>query len=321
MNDPSFQPIQRSLLDEMGLTEKEWARRRAWLAFTEEDVERLRELNKFASSYADLVIEELYNHFLSFEETKAFFRDPQTLQRVKSLQKAYFKGLTEGDYGLDYVAGRVNIGSVHARIGLEVKWYMGAYTFYMRTVGERIFRQFKNDLDKALSYYFSLKKLAYLDMILAIETIIFLREQTIRQQQEAIRELSTPVLQLREGLLILPIIGLIDTQRARQLTQGLLGAIRATRARVVILDITGVPAVDSKVANHLIQTVDASRLMGAIVIVTGLSGDVAQALVTIGVDLSRIRTVGDLQGGMEEAERILGYRVVRDENPARGTVR
>jgi rsbT co-antagonist protein RsbR len=139
------------------------------------------------------------------------------------------------------------------------------------------------------------------------------RERVIRQHQEAIRELSTPVLQVRERLLILPIIGVIDAQRARQLTEQLLRAIRNNRARVVVIDITGVPAVDANVANHLLKTVDATRLMGANVIVTGLSSEIALTLVTIGVDLTKINAVGDLQGGLEEAERVLGYKVIRDE--------
>jgi rsbT co-antagonist protein RsbR len=140
------------------------------------------------------------------------------------------------------------------------------------------------------------------------------RERVIRQQQDAIRELSTPVLQVRERLLILPIIGILDTQRAQQLTEQLLRGIRAHRAKVVVVDITGVPDIDQAVANHLVQTVDASRLMGAGVIVTGLSAEIAQTLVTIGVDLSKISTVGDLQGGIEEAERMLGYRVIHADD-------
>src|SRR5213596_2166941 len=136
------------------------------------------------------------------------------------------------------------------------------------------------------------------------------RERIIRQQQEAIRELSTPVLQVRDRLLILPIIGLIDPQRARQLTEQLLRGIRAHRAKVVVIDITGVAAMDSNVANHLVQTVEASRLLGANVIVTGLSPEIAQTLVNIGVELTKMATVGDLQGGIEEAERLLGYKVV-----------
>jgi rsbT co-antagonist protein RsbR len=136
------------------------------------------------------------------------------------------------------------------------------------------------------------------------------RERVIREQQEAIRELSTPVLPVRERLLILPIIGVIDPLRARQLTEQLLRGIRLNRAKVVVMDITGVPTIDTKVANHLVQTVEAARLLGATVIVTGLSSEIAQTLVNIGVDLGKMNTVGDLQGGIEEAERLLGYKVV-----------
>ncbi len=142
------------------------------------------------------------------------------------------------------------------------------------------------------------------------------RERIIREQQEAIRELSTPVLQVRERLLILPIIGVIDPQRARQLTEQLLRGIRTNRAKVVVIDITGVAAMDATVANHLVQTVEASRLLGATVIVTGLSPEIAQTLVTIGVDLGKMTTVGDLQGGIEEAERLLGYKVMQFSSDA-----
>jgi rsbT co-antagonist protein RsbR len=135
------------------------------------------------------------------------------------------------------------------------------------------------------------------------------RERVIREQQEAIRVLSTPVLPVRERLLILPVIGTVDPLRARQLTEQLLRGIRTNRARVVVMDITGVPAMDQTVANHLVLTVEASRLLGATVIVTGLSPELAQTLVNIGVDLSKMNTVGDLQGGIEEAERLLGYKV------------
>jgi rsbT co-antagonist protein RsbR len=144
------------------------------------------------------------------------------------------------------------------------------------------------------------------------------RERVIREQQESIRELSTPVLQVRERLLILPIIGVLDSDRARQLTEQLLSAIQKHRAKVVVVDITGVATIDLSVANHLFHTVEASRLMGASVIVTGLSSKIAQTLVDLDVDLSMIRTVGDLQGGLEEAERVMGYRSAGGDAPFEG---
>ena len=150
------------------------------------------------------------------------------------------------------------------------------------------------------------------------------RERVIRQQQEAIRELSTPVLQVRERLLILPIIGVLDSQRARQLTEQLLRGIRANRAKVVVIDITGVPTIDSTVANHLVQTVEASRLMGASVIITGLSSEIAQTLVTIGVDLSQDqrgrRPAGRHRGG-RAAARLRGLARRRDRRRPRSAER
>jgi rsbT co-antagonist protein RsbR len=132
------------------------------------------------------------------------------------------------------------------------------------------------------------------------------RERIIREQQESIRELSTPVLQVRDRLLILPIIGVLDSARARQLTEQLLAAIRDNRARVVVIDVTGVGTIDLTVANNLVQAVEASRLMGASAILTGVSSRIAQTLVDLGVDLGAMQTVGDLQGGLEQAERLIG---------------
>ena len=302
---------------DMEIDEQEVARRKEFLQFSDEDARALRELGSVGQAYATPVIEEFYRHILTFEETKAFFRDPKLLDRVKRQQKDYFLRLTEGDYGREYVADRLRIGTVHERIGLAPKWYLGMYAFYLRAVASRLLDAFSSEPRKALSAFLTLIKLVFLDIGLAVDTYIYARERTMRNQQEAIRELSTPVLQIRSRLLLLPIIGVIDTHRARLITDGLLRAIRANRAKMVVMDVTGVATIDSKVANHLIQTVTAAGLMGARVIVTGLSSDVAQALVALGIDLSKLNTVGDLQGGIEEAERLLGYRVVRPEDEAR----
>ena len=98
---------------------------------------------------------------------------------------------------------------------------------------------------------------------------------------------------------------MLDQPRARQLTEQRLGAIQRQRAKVVVIDITGVATVDVAVANHLVQTVEAARLMGASAIITGVSSKIAQTLVDLGVDLGMMKTVGDLQGGLEEADRMM----------------
>ncbi|MBI3795754.1 MAG: STAS domain-containing protein [Deltaproteobacteria bacterium] len=309
MADPRQPRTTLALMREMGLTEEVVARRKAFLEFGAEDVERLRGLHDLAAQYADGVIEDFYSHLLSFEETQKFFTDPAILARVKAAQKQYFLELTQGQYDAPYVEDRLRIGVAHERINLPIELYLGAYNFYLRTVMLRLVEGYKNNPEQSTATLGSLLKLVFLDMGLATETYLFRRERTIREQQEAIREISTPVLPLRERLLLLPIIGAIDPPRAQQITTQLLQSIRAHRAKVVVMDITGVPTVDSAIANHLIQTVQAARLMGATVIVSGLSPEVAHALVRIGVDLSAVNTVGTLQDGIEAAEQLLGYIV------------
>jgi rsbT co-antagonist protein RsbR len=194
--------------------------------------------------------------------------------------------------------------------GVETHEVIGIVLLLRDLLARFLFEKYQSDfalLDRILDAY---EPAANRIAITVAVGFVQERERVIREQQEAIRVLSTPVLQVRERLLILPIIGMIDPQRARQLTEQLLRAIRSNRAKVVVIDITGVPVMDSTVANHLVQTVEATRLLGAKVIITGLSPEIAQTLVTIGVDLGKMNTVGDLQGGIEEAEQLLGFKVI-----------
>ncbi len=194
--------------------------------------------------------------------------------------------------------------------GVETHEVVGIVLLLRDVLARSLFAKYRRDFDQLNSILDAYEPAANRIAITVSVGFVQERERVIRQQQEAIRELSTPVLPVRERLLILPIIGIIDPQRARQLTEQLLRGIRVNRAKVVVMDITGVPAMDATVANHLVQTVEAARLLGAIVIVTGLAPEIAQTLVNIGVDLSKIITVGDMQGGIEEAERLLGYKVM-----------
>lgn len=197
--------------------------------------------------------------------------------------------------------------------GVETHEVLGIVLLLRDVLARSLFKKYQGDLELLNSVLDAYEPAANRIANTVGVSFVQERERIIRAQQEAIRELSTPVLQVRERLLILPIIGVIDSQRARQLTEQLLRGIRTNRAKVVVVDITGVPTIDSTVANHLVQTVEASRLMGASVIITGLSSEIAQTLVTIGVDLSKMNAVGDLQGGIEEAERLLGYKVILTE--------
>ncbi len=196
--------------------------------------------------------------------------------------------------------------------GVQTNEVVGIVLLLRDVLARSLFARYHTDFEKLNRILDAYEPAANRIAITVAVGFVQERERTIREQQEALRELSTPVLQVRERLLILPIIGAIDPQRAHQLMEQLLHGIRIHRARVVVIDVTGVAAMDSNVANHLVLAVEASRLLGAAVILTGLSPE-AQTLVNIGVDLTKMNTAGDLQGGIEEAERLLGYRSVAFE--------
>lgn len=133
------------------------------------------------------------------------------------------------------------------------------------------------------------------------------QQQIIEAQRQALQELSTPIIPLLDGIIILPLIGSIDTARARDIMRSLLKGIADYRAKIVILDITGVPVVDSGVANHLNKTIHAARLKGTHTIITGVSDAVAETIVDLGIDWGGIETLRDLQNGLITALGRLGF--------------
>jgi rsbT co-antagonist protein RsbR len=206
-------------------------------------------------------------------------------------------------------------GETYAKMGVGFAAWVQLLRIYKDIAMPYLVKELGKEQAKLVEATSGMHELLYIAIEVIGEAYLSAKESVIRNQEESIRELSTPVLCLRDRLLILPLIGIVDTQRARQVTEAMLRSIRDRRAKAVVMDITGVAMVDSKVANHLIQSVEAARLMGATVIITGLSPEIAQTLVALGAELPNVATFGDLQGGMEEAERLLGIQVIQRPKP------
>lgn len=126
---------------------------------------------------------------------------------------------------------------------------------------------------------------------------------TVRAQSAALLELSTPVLQVLDDVLVVPLIGTIDTHRSAQLVEQLLEGVARYQAATVIVDITGVPVVDTEVASHLLRTIRAARMLGAECVLTGVSAEIAQTVVKAGIDTGELTTVGSLRAGLRHAMR------------------
>ena len=140
------------------------------------------------------------------------------------------------------------------------------------------------------------------------------REETIRAQQDELKQTSTPITSIWDGVLTLPIIGTLDSQRTLVIMERLLTKIESERARAVVMDVTGVQTVDSQVAQHLIQMTRAVRLMGASAILTGIRPDIARALTSLNIELTDVTTRATLSDGLKEAFRLMNIEV--REKPA-----
>jgi rsbT co-antagonist protein RsbR len=176
-------------------------------------------------------------------------------------------------------------------------------------IHEKLRDHFKGNEAEAAKALDSIRKIIFFDMALAIDTYIAAYLETMTRHQAAIRELSTPVIKVHDRILLLPIVGTVDTQRANQIMETVLVQVVEQQAKVIIIDIAGVAVVDTKVANHILQTTAAVQLLGARSILTGISASVARTVIQLGVEITRIDTRSKLSEGIELALSIVGKKI------------
>ncbi|HXX67335.1 MAG TPA: protoglobin domain-containing protein [Polyangiaceae bacterium] len=301
----------RRFMKTLKLDEAELRSRRAFCELGEDDLARLRSIRPFAEKHTAEVVDAFYALLLSHEATRKLFPDDATVRRVKRSQSEYFLGLFEGRCDLAYVEDRLRVGAAHERIGLAPKWYLLAYRKYLDLLRERLFQAFPEA--EAAAAFGSIQKVVFFDMTIAIDTYIAANLETIQRHQAALRELSTPVIRVHDRILLLPLVGAIDSARALQIMDAVLLRIVEEKAKCIILDIAGVPVVDTKVADNLVKTTASVRLLGAQTILTGISAQVARTMVQLGVDISTMHTRSFLQEGIELALEIVGKKIIAKE--------
>ena len=292
------------------LDDEELRRRLAFYELTEEDFNRLTNLKSFAERWTQDITDGLYELIMGQQESREFFPDQATLTRVKKLQNKYFVGLFSGTYDLNYVRDRLLVGMAHERIGMPPKLYLGAYRRYLALIQAKLLDHFKGNIDEAAKALGSIRKIIFFDMSIAIDTYIAANLETMTRHQAAIRELSTPVIKVHDRILLLPIVGTVDTQRAHQIMETVLVQVVEQQAKVMILDIAGVPVVDTKVADHILKTTAAVQLLGSQTILTGISASVARTVVQLGVEITRMHTRAKLSEGIELALSIVGKKIM-----------
>ncbi|HEX3690481.1 MAG TPA: STAS domain-containing protein [Solirubrobacteraceae bacterium] len=225
-------------------------------------------------------------------------------QHVAEIRGRISQAINDDDWE-PYLSDMIDTGARYAEAGLSFSaWFAAGRALRFKLV-PRLIDALSDEPERLADALRGLSIFIDLVLLAVGDSFIDAKQRIILEQQDVLRGLSTPVLELRDGLLLVPLVGFIDSERALLLTGKLLEAIAATRAKAVVLDITGVPAVDSAVANHLMQTVQATQLMGAHTLISGLSPENAQTLVRLGLDLARLNTVGTLADGVLAASEII----------------
>jgi rsbT co-antagonist protein RsbR len=281
----------------------------------DEDLARVQRFGTVALPRMEDMVDRWYEWLQGQPEYHHFFPDEETLTRVRRLQDHYWQLFMAAAIDDNYIDRRRRVGEMHARIGLSLNTYFAGMNMFMELFNEVVE---KSDLDHEESRRVaeSVTKLLHLDTAIVVETYNELVEKTLTAQSRSLMEMSTPVTQIWSGILLLPIVGIIDSQRSRDIMNATLTKIGETQARIFILDISGVGVVDTAVANHLIKITRATALMGCDCTISGVSPAIAQTIVDLGIDVGRVKTTATMKDALADAFQRVGMQITSEHERA-----
>jgi rsbT co-antagonist protein RsbR len=209
----------------------------------------------------------------------------------------------------EYIKQRQRVGTTHARIGLPFNTYFAGMNMFI-TVFRDLLEEKEGASQQQNNTMVAMAKLMHLDTSIVVESYMQMVNETISAQTKSLMEMSTPVTQIWDGILLLPVVGIIDSKRAQDIMNATLEQIAKYHARIYILDIGGVAVVDTAVANHLIKITKATALMGCESIISGLSPAIAQTIVELGIDVGTVKTTATMQDALSSAFQQTGMDIV-----------
>lgn len=287
------------------------------------------EIGRFATflrdnleEHLDMLVEAIVADGPSYEQ------DPQTREKIRASYSALLDAFAHDDME-NLLAFARRVGQERARDGFNIKEVLNSFEV-MRDHVWKYLEVFMEGRDPwPLSRARRLEDFIHTFILNIAASFGSLLEETradmqvqseqLDAQNRTIRELGTPIIPVHEGVLVLPLVGVLDSYRASQVMEKLLEAITDYQADLVIIDITGVPVVDTSVANYLLQAARATKLVGARVILVGIGSEIAQTMVHLGVDMSDIVTLANLQEGLQYAFERLGLSLVDTQRSYRET--
>lgn len=261
------------------------------------------------------IIPKLENYVTSFydwlrmqPEFEQYFADPDKLARVQKQQVVYWQEFFDARIDDEYVHKRRTIGQVHARIGLPLPVYFAAMNLSLRILSEEMYNGKLSEKDYGTAVR-AVTRLMHFDTAIVVDTFMRLTSKTISEQSQALMEMSTPVTALWDSILMLPVIGIIDSKRSQDIMNAMLSKIATTQSKIIILDISGVAVVDTAVANYLIKITKATNLMGCECLISGISPAIAQTIVELGIDVEDVQTTATLRDALQIAFKITGVEI------------
>jgi rsbT co-antagonist protein RsbR len=229
-----------------------------------------------------------------------FFSSEDTVERVKRLQKVYWVDFFNGVVDQRYVDYRVHIGEIHAQRDMPNLIYFAAMLRFQLLFMEELMA---SDLapERRRPAVRAFNKLLALDTYVTSDQIAQFAKRRVIDSGKAMLAMSTPVTSIWDGILLLPLVGIVDSQRTQDIMEKTLSRISESRARVFVMDISGVVTVDTAVANNFIRITQATRLMGCDCIISGISPSVARTLVELGANVGEVRTTATLRDALQLA--------------------
>ena len=272
------------------------------------DLNLIRNLWGVLEGQMDELVANWYLWLKKQPEFEEFFEDPKVLEHVQKMQIKFWEIFFTAEVNDEFIDMRKRMGETHARIGLPMdSFFAGADHFlslFVEVAGKLKLKPAEfNQTRRAIN------KFLYMDMTLVIQSYEQLINETISAQSKSLMEMSTPVTQIWNGILLLPLVGIIDSKRAQDIMNATLAKISETHARSFILDISGVAVVDTAVANHLIKITKATRLMGCESTISGVSPAIAQTIVELGIDVGTIKTTSNMKDALASAFNKMGFEI------------
>lgn len=273
------------------------------------DLNLIDRVGSFMLPQVDNIVDNWYDWLAQQPEYEQFFSNKKILHHVQKKQLDYWKEFLGGKIDEDYVKVRRVTGETHARIGLSMTVFFAGMNIFDRLFSDSIQERHFTENEQMLMSD-AISKQVHLDTGIVCEMYNYVSNELIVGQNRALMEMSTPVTEIWEGILLLPVVGIVDSKRSQDIMNAVLKTISKTNAKEFILDISGVAVIDTAVANYLIKITKATRLMGCESTISGLSPANAQTIVNLGIDVGTVKTTSTMMDAIDKAFKRQNLKII-----------